>query len=340
MNKPIRIESKQLAILMGASLLTDAFIQPFGRESTLQSAQLGIFTLAIQMLVFAFLFKVLRSKGNAILQSKTTTALFLLITLLSVSLEIIQGERFYNYVMQSQLSVGAFLGIVFLVGFYGVYSGLDALSRTSAMIVALTVFSIVLLVVSISSQLRFTNLQPAILNIKTIANSTISQLYIPPELFFWSILLLNSDSGKEMPPSHIGPVLGMLFTAGSLFSLLGEMTLGYAYQQQEHPLFTIARLGGISVFRRLDALHISVWLLLFLIKVTIYLSMMILLIKKLFPMLKKHWPYYITVAAVFGIFLTAWSQAENTAYDIQQGLLIILFIVVAVLPTKQGEKSR
>ena len=338
MNKSIRIEAKQLAILMGASLLTDSFIQPFGRESTPQSAQLGIFSFAIEMLVFAALFRVLRSKNNTILQTKTTTALFLIITLLSVALEIIQGERFYNYVMQSKLSVGAFLGIVFVIGFYGVYSGLDALSRTAAMIVALTIFSMFLLIVSISSQLRFTNLQPAILNLKTIANSAISQLYLPPELFFWSILFANSDSNQKNQSSHIAPVLGLLFAAGSLFSLIGEMTLGYSYQQQEHPLFTIARLGGISVFRRLDALHVSVWLLLFLIKVTVYLSMLILLIKKLFPNLKHHWPYYITVTSVLGIFLIAWSQAENTAYKLQQSLLAILFILALVIPTKQREQ--
>ena len=36
-------------------------------------------------------------------------------------------------------------------------------------------------------------------------------------------------------------------------------------RDRTQPVFTIARLGGLSVFRRMDALHVGVWLLLFLI---------------------------------------------------------------------------
>lgn len=336
MNKKIRIESKQLALLMGASLLTDAFIQPFGRETTIYTAQIGIFSAAIQMLVISFAFWLLCTLGNSILKNKVTVLLFLIISVLSVALEIIQGERFYSYVMQSELSVGMFLGIIFLAGFYGVYSGLDALSRTASIILTLTTFSILLLVISIASQLRFTNLQPASFELNTIGNAVLSQLYLPPELFFWSILRKESNQNNS---SHANKVFGGLFVASSLFSLLGEMTMGKAYQEQEHPLFTIARLGGISVFRRLDALHISIWLLLFLVKVTVYFAMIVLLIKKVFPTLKSYCPYYVVVVGVLGVFLATWSQAENTAYWIQQATLIALFIITLLLPVTKKEQS-
>lgn len=335
MNKSTRIDSKQLAILVGASLLTDSFIQPFGRVDTIHSAQFGIVCAAAQALLFAALFCFLRRRSPAIFQHKITTGLLALGLLISIALEIIQGERFYNYVIQSKLSIGIFLGIVFVAAFYGVYSGLDALSRTAAIILSLTVFSVLMLSVSILPQLHFTNLQPVFWRISTVTNAVLSQIYLPPELFFWTLLLTQEPREQN---THLQTVLICLVSASTIFSLLGEMTLGEVYQEQEQPLFTIARLGGISVFRRLDALHVSVWLLLFLLKVTFYFSMLVLTVKKLFPLLKNRSPYYVSVAAVLCVFLVAWGQAENTAYFIQQGLLVILLIFVSIIP-KQRRKS-
>lgn len=330
----LSVAPKQLALLMFASLLTDAFIQPFGRQSSVPSAQMGILSAAIQMVGFAVVFWLFMKKFNNVLETKWGCGALAAVLLLSATLEIIQGERFYSYVMDADLPVASFLVIMFFAVFYGVYSGMDALSRTAAIILALTGISIGFLLISILPQLRFVNLQPAALKVAPLLDSLKQQIYFPPELFVWAYLLKQSDQKKKNNRSQL--VFCWLFTASSLFYLLGEMTLGRAYQNQEQPLFTIARLGGISVFRRLDALHVSVWLLLFLIKITLYFSMIAMLLKKIWPALEKHVPYYLAAAGALVLFLLTWSQVENTAYMVQQGMLLFLGIIM-LLPIHKKE---
>ena len=83
-------------------------------------------------------------------------------------------------------------------------------------------------------------------------------------------------------------IIGAIFLANSLLALLGETTLGTAYTSESQPVYTIARLGGLSVFRRLDALHVGVWLLLFLIKISLYFAGFIKLWQSIKPVSYTH----------------------------------------------------
>ena len=51
-----------------------------------------------------------------------------------------------------------------------------------------------------------------------------------------------------------------------------SLTLGAAYTQQTQPVFTIARLGGLSVFRRMDALRNGGVAAAVLIKISLYFA--------------------------------------------------------------------
>ena len=118
-----------------------------------------------------------------------------------------------------------------------------------------------------------------------------------------------------------------MFLADSLLALLGEMTLGAAYTSETQPVYTIARLGGLSVFRRLDALHVGVWLLLFLIKISLYFAAFVKLWRNAKPC-KGHCPYWIALAAVMVVFLAVWNQNESLALIVQQCLLALALLTV------------
>ncbi len=335
MTERIQIAPQQLALLAGVSLFTDAFIQPFGRQSGTASAQMGILATACQLLIWYGVFLLLRRKAGS-RQNQFVCGLLLPALLLAAGLELIQGERFYSYVMDKNLAVAAFVGIVLVTAYYGVHSGMNALSRTASAILAVSAVSVVFLVVSVVPQLRFTNLQPAAPGLADLLAALRRQFYLPPELFFWAFLLENTAA----PPKkvHAPAVFLGLLSVSSLFFLIGEMTLGPAYQTQEQPLFTIARLGGISVFRRLDALHASVWLLLFLVKITLYFAMAVHLAQQLCPALGGRGPFFLVSAGVLLVFLSAWSQQENTAFWLLQAALAILLLTILLIPKKEPAK--
>lgn len=120
--------------------------------------------------------------------------------------------------------------------------------------------------------------------------------------------------------------------------MLGELTLGAAYTQQTQPVFTIARLGGLSVFRRMDALHVGVWLLLFLIKISLYFAGFIRLWTRSFSPKNEHMPFWAALALVVGVFLAAWNRNETWAFLGQQGLLALG--VLLIFATGRERKKR
>ena len=131
--------------------------------------------------------------------------------------------------------------------------------------------------------------------------------------------------------------MGVVFLANSLLALLGEMTLGVAYAEESQPVYTIARLGGLSVFRRLDALHVGVWLLLFLIKISLYFAGFIKLWQNLRPC-KGHCPYWVALGAVALVFLAVWNQKEAGALAVQQLLLALALLAAPLFRFRKGRR--
>ena len=332
------IAPAQLAMVMAASLLADAFLQPFGRRSSLLAARQGILCAAGQMAFFSLLLWMLCKNARQALTSRLFNGALCVTLVLSAALEIVQGERFYSQSMRTGLPVGIFLVLLFVAVFYGVYSGLNALTRTAAAVLVLTLVSVGLLLLSVLPQLRFVNLQPASLAVTDLGRGFASQFYLAPELVLWAILWTSCSSKKNNGHEPV-VVFGWLFAAQALFCLLGEMTLGQGYQQEEQPLFTIARLGGISVFRRLDALHAFVWMLLLLVKLTLYFWAAEETLRRLFPFFRGHGAYYTAVAGVIGVFLAAWGKAEQTAYWIQQLMVLVLILWLIVRRFTAGKEQ-
>ena len=108
-NKQSAIAPVQLAAVMGAALLADVFLQPFGRRAPLLTAQHGILCAAGQMSIFSFLLWLLRKEACRALENRIFCSLISVVMLLSAALEIIQGERFYSQSMRTGLPVEFFL---------------------------------------------------------------------------------------------------------------------------------------------------------------------------------------------------------------------------------------
>lgn len=331
MNHESIFEQKQAQTLVFAAFLTDSFIQPFGRQAQTLPARTAILAGAVQFaLLCAVILLYLRWCGRQ--QPGRARSLLLCGALvLSIALEVIQGERFYNYVMQQQLQALLFLILVFGAAYYGAFAGVQALGRAAWPLLVLAGASVLVLAWSVSGQMQFSHLQTPETSPATLAQLAFGRFYLPPELVLLPFLCERGGSGKGA-----AKLIGSVFLADSLLALMGEMTLGAAYTSETQPVYTIARLGGLSVFRRLDALHVGVWLLLFLVKISLYFAGFL----RLWPNVKRckgHSPYWVALAAVLAIFLVVWNQNERAAMLVQQGLLAL---VVLAAPARYFRAKR
>ena len=324
MNRESVFEQKQATTLALAAFLTDSFIQPFGRQIEVLPARTAILSGALRsallcLIVLAYFRWCGRQRPGPARSLLLCGAL-----VLSIALEVIQGERFYNYVMQQQLPALLFLILVFGAAYYGAFAGVQALGRAAWPVLALAVASVLALGWSVAGQMQFSHLQTPDSSVGMLAGLAATRFYLPPELILLPFLSRRGGSGRGATK-----MIGVVFLADSLLALLGEMTLGAAYTSETQPVYTIARLGGLSVFRRLDALHVGVWLLLFLIKISLYFAGFVQLWSNVKPC-KGHCHYWIALAAVMGVFLAVWNQNEALALAVQQTLLALVLLAAPV----------
>ncbi|HJB68124.1 MAG TPA: GerAB/ArcD/ProY family transporter [Candidatus Fournierella excrementigallinarum] len=333
MDREFVFERKQAGTLVLAAFLTDSFIQPFGRQMEVLPARTAILSGALQFaLLCAVMAAYLRWCGGG-KPGPVRSLLLCSALVLSIALEVIQGERFYNYVMQQQLAALLFLILLFGAAYYGAFAGVQALGRAAWPVLALAAASVLVLGWSVAGQMQFSRLQTPAASAGTQAQLALTRFYLPPELLLFPFLCPNGGSSRGA-----AKIIGAVFLANSLLALLGEMTLGAAYTSESQPVYTIARLGGLSVFRRLDALHVGVWLLLFLIKISLYFAGFIKLWQNV-KACKGHCPYWVALAAVMVVFLAVWNQNEAAAMAVQQ-ILLALALLAAPLNRLWNERGR
>lgn len=333
MNHESIFEQKQAGTLVLAAFLTDSFIQPFGRQTEVLPARTailaGVLQFAVLCVVTVFYLRWCGSEKPGPVRSLLLCGALVL----SIALEVIQGERFYNYVMQQQLAALLFLVLVFGAAYYGAFAGVQALGRAAWPVLALAAVSVLVLGWSVSGQMQFSHLQTPATNTAALARLAFARFYLPPELLLLPFLCPEGGKGRSA-----AKITGAVFLTNSLLALLGEMTLGSAYTSESQPVYTIARLGGLSVFRRLDALHVGVWLLLFLIKISLYFAGFIKLWQNL-KCCKGHWPYWLALGAVLVTFLAVWNQNEAAAMAIQQSLLVLVLLAAPLNRFLKGRRN-
>ena len=80
------------------------------------------------------------------------------------------------------------------------------------------------------------------------------------------------------------------------------------------------------------------WLLLLLIKISLYFAGFIKLWQNIKPC-KGHYPYWVALTAVMVVFLAAWNQNETAAMAVQQ-VLLALALLAAPLNRLWNERGR
>ena len=114
-------------------------------------------------------------------------------------------------------------------------------------------------------------------------------------------------------------------------AVLGEAVLGAGYADQSHPVYTIARLGGVSVFRRLDAVHVSIWMLLALLRLMLSVWALWQILDGLLPTARSRWILVAGGGALAALLALCTAQQLEWVC----GGLLALTLAAALLPKRR-----
>ena len=239
-------------------------------------------------------------EGACLLSGKgkgSRLALFLMAVSFSVgagrSLE--QTETFYRYVSTEGLALSVFILLALAVCLYAVKIGLESLLRTGSLLFVLLSFSVLLLITGNAPAMQLEHLQIPQKPVKDILESCVKGFHLTPEL-----LLLGLYAHTAAPVKSEGVLARVLIAAMTVdvsLACITELVLGAFGAMQIQPLHTLARIGGISVFRRIDAIHFAIWLLISLFRTALLCAGLATVVRPLLPVRfrEKVWPMILPV---------------------------------------------
>lgn len=276
-----KISPRQQGLVVFAASLAPLLMQaqPAG-----QSAQRTVLAAAVAA---PLLWVALLPAGKGLASDGPTLCRGLFATALAVSVvcQLYQVQRFYGDTIETELSLFWCTLVVAAAVLYGVRAGLGGLTRTANAFLWVCAGAAALLLLSVAGQLRVNNLQIEASPWTRLWQAAPVRLLALPEFLLPAWLAASPRAGRRVTAG----VLGGYALALALLAVLGEAVLGAGYAGQSHPVYTVARLGGVSVFRRLDAVHVSVWLLLALLRLMLSVWALWRLTARLLPTRRARW---------------------------------------------------
>ena len=260
MNEHTTVSAKQLCTLVFLSLAVDMAVRPFTSGGS-AGAQIAILAAVLNTAVVSILLLpvlgLLRREAFTTLKGGVTVGS-------GGAAALVRSEAFFRYVSDEPMPQLLVYGLFLLVVFYALRCGLEGIVRVLGLAAGLFLLSMALMLVSNLGGMHLSNLTFQPFDFPEVLRTAARGFTLPPELPLFCLLSLHANREKRRPLLKTLALL-CVFYIGLTFC--SEAVLGMKAQLQQQTIHTLSRLGSISVFRRLDALHIAAWMLAELCKV-------------------------------------------------------------------------
>ncbi|MEG2053907.1 MAG: GerAB/ArcD/ProY family transporter [Oscillospiraceae bacterium] len=341
MEKTKFISQRQLRLTVLICLFASTVINPFENISN-TGAQGQIIGMCINVFIYAIIlfpiFELLKTcdlaktlSQKCVICKAVSVVIFLLIAFDGVG-QMFVTEKFYRYVSDNLLPIWLFIVLFVLVAAYGARMGLEPIVRTGLVTAVILTFSLALILVANISQLSLQNLQFANSPVLTGVKYATETFRFPTEWLVYGLLMPHINFKKSKSFVSLLPFFLAVIVA---LSFAKELVLGEFAGLQLQPLYTLARIGSISVFTRLDALHVCVWVMLAMFKVAVYFYILKKILSQcIFPKLKNK----STAICMFSLLLCTMLfysfQNINFAYYTSFASVITAVLIIIILITK------
>ena len=321
-----KVKDTQLAFLVFACAAVRLVTaqQVFGAYS----AQLTLVALLIKYAaLFALLFVTKKAKINVM--STQSAWLAAIIFASSCAATALDTESFYRYACDEPLDARMVILLVLAAAACALFCGDGTVARTAQIAAFLLVIAAAVLAFSNIKNADMSKLSMQQLTLQNTAQPLSLLSYIPAE----ALLLVAFCSDNQRFKKCAFVLLGtFLFFAVLLVST--ELVFGSGTQSELRPLQMLTRVGSISVFKRLDAVYVFVWIFALLAKTSCMLSAARSAFQAYF--IEKHSSLYaLLLTLLFTALLSYMSVARQR--DITTACIFLCIIIALV--KKRGQNN-
>lgn len=152
---------------------------------------------------------------------------------------------------------------------YGAFMGLEPVTRVNTFVFFLSLAALVFISIAVLPSVNFVYLQnPMYEGAAAVAKQAVKHCFANFDVVIW--LLLAPDLKGNINKSFIYWAI-LSFIAVEYMVTLLTVGLGDYAKSQMFPFFSLAVIAEMSIFQRLDSLHITLWTFIAFVKVSVYL---------------------------------------------------------------------
>ena len=331
-----KIASQELFSAVYISLMVEFILRPFAQAAR-YPAQITIMSAIINTAIIILFFGIIMNK-NIYVKFNSLTAEkiskfgdFIAFVLISAA----TGESFavlWSFLQQISDKgphLIVFILLTLLVTAHAAHKGPYSVTRSAEIIFIMLLTSLLIVLLANIQNMRLENIVFSDNYSKDVFEATFKGFYFSPALIVWLVLSKNIQGDKKVKPTTV-----LIFVAIGyiILSVLSELVLGEFAAGENQPVYTLARVGSLSVFKRLDSFHSFIWMVVMLGKIALYLYAAKLALSKSVSGLSNNKSIIIIagLAVVFGfIFIFLATPAIKIWFT-------VFGILTAVLITVKG----
>lgn len=337
-----RISNRQLVITFLACRLS-AEMMTLSAETVLYGPDrfTAIFLAKIiaALLYIPLILVTLRFKGDspitcAFRRNKVFGAavgVILAVTLTATAVQTVISIQHYitDTLLNNILTISG-IAVLVAVSVYGALKGLSAVTRSSVFAAAVFGLLIFLIGVTMWDKVNPDFIYPAFIEDgRYFVKCTLSEISMNSEILIFAVI---TDEIRSKPYKTVLYYLPLLLVILEFLNLLYNLILGPYMSKIEYPLYIIAALSDIVIFRRLDGIDAIVWLMCGIIKT----ALIIYCVGRIYSVCSKR-PDTKKAVVVYGAFIFMLCMvlgSDRTVYEhfnsVMSGGIHILLGGVAV----------
>ncbi len=220
---------------------------------------------------------------------------------------------------------------------FAVYLGLEGLSRAAVIVFFFFLISLFLTTVGVSERIQLLNIRPLEQDSLSVIIEGAWKIFARSSTVYLFVLLVpyvKEKKGKSFIWYLIAVGIMMEVVSFLVTAVLGELGVTEAY-----PFFMLTTIAQISIFQRMDALHVSIWVMVCFLRVTLFLWVMSRQLHAVLPVRmrengRERWilPFLSILSVILAaIMLGNRKTADFMLNSISTGIADL--VLMAVLPS-------
>ncbi|MEG1446555.1 MAG: GerAB/ArcD/ProY family transporter [Ruthenibacterium sp.] len=252
MTKSNPIAAQSCGILFFLSVMTDFILAPPNFSGTAQSVIPAVLCCTV---LWSLLLPILLSAPCSVHADKSLCALYAAIFIFAASSALLQAVRFYTAVSDVPLPQSILFALLLVAALFAANAGWAALGRAAQLVLLLFLLSLLFLFLGNVGEFRVTNLDFVHHLPQKILADSVTICVFPVEILLFTMPNTAQDAMKKVVLQK-----AVWLTGGALALLLLCTELRMGTFDAARPTHILARMGGVSIFKRTDALHVSAWI--------------------------------------------------------------------------------